>query len=976
MNDSFENRFNLIRVLLLALTVGTFAGILPIYAESSNPHLIVSAENPLFDNHFEGSMVVEVVILDPLISDTDEAKGEPNVSLNGAELRMVQATDGAWYAYFANKEKAQVADGISFTGDPDGEGKGLDFGEFCDADTAELVLGVSFSDTEGVAVPRIGLADSTNGEASFKECSGSLSTSDKLINNVVRSPETINQNTGISGQIGLDPDVWPIIQLFSFSNQVEIKYNRAGGTEKVTLEYDEIPNISVNLDRDGYPNGAEVILILNDTQLNQDPTDEDSWTFNINSTTATFYQAFDEKGREDATNTPGLINLFPHLSKLGFEDNGFVRLDLDSVIELKTNDKQPSSSVNDETTFYSQIITLVETRPSSGIFQSYDESNESVIGIRNDAPRGRAGVVDYNDDDYSIVSGSVTATIGLDLGTKALSGTRSQVTLQDPDQNLDSKTRDELDVFRSTAIIPTLQMGTPITLEKASIVQFYKEAGDDLLTDGIEASGSSVPDKNSDILKINTGPTNFPSSFDFEMISIDLGITSSTLENLLIDNENNFGTNWLNYDFRSIQQQLELDDFSETQIDLVFGTLDGTPVTIVDSGDISSAQDLIEINGTNIKGNLEPGNVFAIIIFDPNGNEIQGVIDNESDTQPIVFDFFSFGLDGTEDVNNAIYRLELEESSVDSSIFEGTMEYTVINQLNFNDSDLIKSLRTINDEIRFLVTDRLLDEEGVTISYSDLAQVGVVISTATKTDIPTHSGNVGFTSQSYRFGQPVIVRLVDPDLNLDFDRVDIYHVINDPASPNVDTVGDKSGQILLEIKIKDIRYKRCTIDGIEFGGLGATGFSIIETSSNSGIFEGSFKMPTKICSKDGSELISPAGGKVDAKYFDFRDVSGEPNTFETGRTKLSTPTQPVPEIIREEPKTDEPSKETGDLEKIPKVEKSETLSPKKQQKSGTAPNGVTCKENLEKIFRHDGSAVCVTPKTAEKLLERGWIKNV
>ena len=61
---------------------------------SSNPNLFISAENSQFDNHFSGSMVIEVIIRDPNLRDTDEGKGEPDVTLNGNSLRMVQATDG------------------------------------------------------------------------------------------------------------------------------------------------------------------------------------------------------------------------------------------------------------------------------------------------------------------------------------------------------------------------------------------------------------------------------------------------------------------------------------------------------------------------------------------------------------------------------------------------------------------------------------------------------------------------------------------------------------------------------------------------------------------------------------------------------------------------------------------------------------------------------------------------------------------
>ena len=85
--------------------------------------------------------------------------------------------------------------------------------------------------------------------------------------------------------------------------------------------------------------------------------------------------------------------------------------------------------------------------------------------------------------------------------------------------------------------------------------------------------------------------------------------------------------------------------------------------------------------------------------------------------------------------------------------------------------------------------------------------------TSVKSDIPTHSGTVSTESTTFRFGQPVTIILKDSDLNLKSDSIDIYQTINDPNSLNVDTVG-KYGEILLEVKFKDIRYKRCTINGV------------------------------------------------------------------------------------------------------------------------------------------------------------------
>jgi hydrogenase maturation factor HypE len=49
-------------------------------------------------------------VIDSDINDTDEAKGEPDVTVNGKVLRMVQAVDGNWYGYFADRLMAIAAD--------------------------------------------------------------------------------------------------------------------------------------------------------------------------------------------------------------------------------------------------------------------------------------------------------------------------------------------------------------------------------------------------------------------------------------------------------------------------------------------------------------------------------------------------------------------------------------------------------------------------------------------------------------------------------------------------------------------------------------------------------------------------------------------------------------------------------------------------------------------------------------------------
>ena len=851
---------------------------------SSNPNLFVSAENSQFDNHFSGSMVIEVVIIDSNLSDTDEGKGEPDVTINGKILRMVQATDGNWYAYFAHVDKAKAADSTVGLA-----GEGLDFGVFCSRDTANSVVGISLSETDGFTLPRSAIG-STDGSSTFTSCTGAPTGS--ILNNVVRNAKSINSNPNVDvGQIGLNSNAWPLIQLYSFSD-VEIEYNPGGPSQQISLEYDEIPNISISVDREIFPENSEVFFSVNDFQLNQDPTDEDSWTFNVDSSLTTFYQAYDENGSTAAAGGAGLVNLIPHLSNLGFEDNGQLSMNLNSVLELQSNDEQPSTSISDGATTFSKIITLVENNPNSGVFDTGDNDDQSVLGILNDASRGNAGSITYNDKSISVLTGSSSAnvfladpTLTIGNGNQLSPGTEFSIVLTDTDQNINSGTRDDLDVFRSTNIIPTLTIGSPITLENALDVQFHSSSpglgsGDD--------SNSSVSDSNSDRLIIDT--TNTVSDGSYEMISINLGISASTLASSLLDvSESGVdGTNWINYDLRSLENDYGLTDFSDTKFSLYFDTLISTPIVIAGIGDITS-QGFIQLDDSDVSDIFgKSGTVFLVIDFDASDNDV-GVltIASESDDQPIVFDLFSFGFTNSNDVNNSIYRFELEETSDNSSMFEGTVEYFVANQLNILDASFIKTIQTIDDDVKFLVTDRLIDDEGVSISYSDLDASGVFTPTSSKSDINTNTGVITSDSSSYRFGQPVTLTLNDPDLNLKNDLVDIYFVINDANSDNVDTVG-KDGTSLFEVLIKDIRYERCTVNGVEYGGLADTGFSLVETGPSTGIFEGVFKMPSKICNESGTALISSAGGSLDAKYYDSRDDSGNANTFSLLRSPSPT----------------------------------------------------------------------------------------
>jgi hypothetical protein len=69
--------------IMLAAGFSAFAPSTMPEAAAANANLFVSAENSQFQNYFSGPMVIEVVVIDSDIKDTDEAKGEPDVTVNG-----------------------------------------------------------------------------------------------------------------------------------------------------------------------------------------------------------------------------------------------------------------------------------------------------------------------------------------------------------------------------------------------------------------------------------------------------------------------------------------------------------------------------------------------------------------------------------------------------------------------------------------------------------------------------------------------------------------------------------------------------------------------------------------------------------------------------------------------------------------------------------------------------------------------------
>ncbi|MCA9828411.1 MAG: hypothetical protein KC444_08525, partial [Nitrosopumilus sp.] len=881
MNNEIGRKITSLTLMTIMLAGGmSFAApsMMPA-AFAANANLFVSAENSQFDNYMSGPQVIEVVVIDSDINDTDQGKGEPDVTVNGKKLRMAQAVDGNWYGYFADKPRAVIADGtVGAT-----EGEGLDFGAICTAAEALAATDVDFADTVGVALQRL-------------NANCAVDAPDAGILHVVREAKQLNANPSANvgtsvGQIGVDElGEWPYIQLYTLSvgGNVVVQYNKGGGAQSVTLTYDTVDQYaSSSLDRAVYPQGAQVHATITDLWLNVDPTDEDSWTFGTVGTHSTNYQVFDENGLQDGdvSSNTDTNTLTSQLSALMCEDNCVLKFNPDVqgkgiVGTLQDNDDSaiiPATGSDDPTVFSTLggflagavPVTLTEQGPNSGVFGTYDESDTSNIIITSTAKRGTSASIDYNETPVTILVGHSFAKVDImPSDNEWNSGEEIPVTLVDGDANVNSRADEDLDVNNpNVKLIPALSTGDPFTLgEKGTgSSTALKAVYFDNSTAGI-VSGTTVTtpltssqnatvtvQKFSERAILNTTAT----AVTVDSIAFDYRTTAEDLQKTVLDRDALRGFSLFNLDVRSLNATGPFDVYllNNTAGNIIGanGTLSPTTFAFTIANGVK-AQSLTQLTNSTIdyiQSIPAKADVGLAIVATTGG------FANFKDA--VVADFFSFGylsdgLEADERIANQIVRLELEETGDNTSTFAGSLEYVMINQLNILDPTTYTGLSTIADDPSFIVIEDLTDEDSPRVNYNDLGADGVVTQVADQEEAPSHSGVVSFDQSSFKNADTVTITLEDLDLNVDSDLVDIYTTVFVPAGDaNNDVVGsatkanggtsiplsdgDQLGR-LLDVTFDDKLWKTPTVGSAcsdallaitSDTGLAATGFTLIET---------------------------------------------------------------------------------------------------------------------------------------------------
>jgi plastocyanin len=890
------------------------------FQQGPNPNLFVSAENSQFENRMSGPQVIEVIVIDSDINDTDEAKGEPDVTVSGKILRMVQAVDGNWYGYFADNTLANIADSLSQS-----PGTSLDFGTLCPTSSAGISVGNSttfFSDANAVAI---------------NTSCGSQSSYNATTMNVIREAKQANDN-GLPdvpiGQIDLiSTDSWPFIQLYNFTQtqNVVIQYNKGGNAQTTTLNFDIVNNFAaLELDRFSYGPSSDVQVTITDSWLNIDPTDEDSWTFGTFGNFSTNYQVFDENGNSAGDGTSnGVVDISLSLPDLMCGNGCILKINPNpqsSAFVLTLQDNADSILVpldgNNDTIADPQNfvdwgtgngnlignapVTMTEQGPNSGVFGSYDEADTSNLVVTDIADLGNSASIDYNNTPTVLLVGFNTGSIDIQPNDQEWdSGEEIQVLLFDEDLNLNSRADEDLDLFKTKFVsIPSLTTGDPFTLAENNNTNgaLLSASYGTLSTSNNHTTFTqdAVATMNVDMFS-KRGIISSPPGISDTLI-IDLDATAGDLQSSINDSTESFsGFNYFNHDVRSFGSNVVDVSILHSSVNPLSDTVgidNGANTTSILLGTAFSPQSFIRLPidiETALNDIPSSHNLALMFEFDS--------INSIGAKEAIVADFFSYGflnegINSNERIANQIIRIEVEETGDNTSTFEGLLQYVMVNQLNVLDPTTYDVLRTIADDPIFVLLEEQNNENAPRVYYLDVILEGDLSPIFDSEDTFSHTGSVSFERGFYGIGDSAVLILNDKDLNVNSNLIDIFTVVNPNFAPDpaVESVGSRNlpefsfGPLgkMMYITIDGEIWASRTLDldeipgpdcvdnpSVTFDGLASTNFVLVETDQSSGSFIGDLTVPNSYCSRLSGGVNLPINGTIlGATYVDFRDAQG------------------------------------------------------------------------------------------------------
>ena len=879
-------------------------------AHAQTPNLYVSAVNPAFDNTFGGLQVIQVIVSDPLVNDKGDP--EPRVTVDGNEIAMYQGNSGGvWYTYFMSIEDAGgelYVTGSTGYGKWNGVIPTISLIREHPSDTSLNIYEFDLDGDFDVVYHKPGAPQTVT-----------LTYDDSTNNaiNVDRTsyPRNAHVHVEVTDHVlNIDPtdvDVWKFSVADGSYNYLlgdrDTTGSRVASAEDLGCEDDNCKFSIENIVGTGASDTNNILTLDGSpTEYTLEETGANTGVFTITNDDESIIMTQDDAPRGQNTDimysdeTATVFTSFNTAAiQLDIED-GTWNSGEPIGLTVTDADQNMNSQVDED-----QTIDNPDARIP--IFMTGDPGPYTLADGFN-PPQGMD-----NMDIYAYTVGTDAEDITY---TKTTSNTVVRLDYQVDDSHRGIISLDEDQTLTTPRI--AIPFGT--------FGELRKSINDDKLDDDGEVTSTFVGRN-----LIN---------YDFSVFE-DAGIRSDIM---LVDDNGaviRYGTVGLTADaLNAFDQQADIRDLTGWGL--------APP----------NARNNLVISGPEIldEDNIDANTKVMLVLTLSSDLEIE-----EGDRYPIVADFFSFGFYGdgaqaNERVANQIIRVEVEETGDNTSTFTGTLEYVMINQLDaavddaftLTKDNVYANIEPISNEATFIAFEGLTDSDA-RVNYNDVNSNGVDSIVSAQQDITTSTGVVSLSAGPYRVGSNVVITLEDGDLNTDSDSAESYTVavVGDTnvdattantgdgsrADPDRDQVGigvatanedllpgKNSLGMLLEVTFDDKRWQadpRATTDDdnikCALGGLGASGFTLLETGVATGVFTGSFEIPKEICNIDDNgkivtnndgdhEPIQVSGKDIGVTYVDFRDASGQIVTVgdsaaigaSTGSISLDRTVYPVP----------------------------------------------------------------------------------
>lgn len=796
----------------------------------------------------QGAQILEIVIDDPGISALDSVIGLPTLTYNGGatkNLTPAQAVDGKWYSYIVDDFYSTTADALA--------DQGLNFGDDCGStfalgsgvtlgdgtDGTWMLNGWSCADPDGPNDASIDAALNAQSDGQYEVLNDAPSLNRNSSANgggQIQAQQNTTADTTVRATNGGATGAWPFVEQVTMASDNTVCY---AGTCVPFTHGNLNGDISLSVEPDTYANGADVNIVLADNGLNIDPTTADKWQFNLIGGAATLKRTWSNQTTLTSSDIAG------QLATIQFGEASTL---------TATGDIHATAAT--AALPFCVIATVEETGDNTGVFSTPDANGASDCDTHASATNHKSATLSYGGSSATIHIAYNGGSISMDAGDAWMPAEAATVTIVDADANRISGYDEALalNVLNAATTTPYIKTGSPVYLGSTSDGSVAVDFG---CQETDHATVTEAASAQSDIgiyeMTVATACTGITSIAEFQV----------THDALLSQLTNLTGNVVLNYDVSSMYDELNASsmtiefgarfglgsDFASRDTSTGTSSNGGTYFNSTDlSTGLNAGAGILSLKGECCDGASHYGANSSIgtAVGLAENIDMQFIFATPSSTTtmaagvyPFAVDFFNFN--STDDVANAIYRLEAEESGTDGT-FTGTVAYaTMVHEGNSTNATSV--IVPNGTDISLLLSSDKTAGSAPRILYGDTDENASIDQIGAQLDANTHTGTVAFDSASYGTESIAHVTLTDPDLNQDSGVRESY-------SQESTVTHDSTSGDTFSLSYNDVILPH-------------TNFKLVETGADTGVFVGQFLT--------GATQI---GEDLKFTYYDRKDAGG------------------------------------------------------------------------------------------------------